>query len=164
MCIRDRAGLIQLPFSGTLKRLEHWLEPTLFGNEVHLHVETSTMWILAVVAIIGGLIVISIAIMTYQKKRIRYAIFEQPLLADAWTVDKKVSDFMGGPGIKGFKAVSSFDSRVIDGAVNGVARLIKWKSKSVQKIQNGFIRTYAALIGVGVVALLCWFLVRSNIL
>ena len=158
------AGLIQLPFSGTLKRLEHWLEPALFGNEVHLHVETGTMWILATVAIIGGLIGISIAIMTYQKKRIRYEIFEHPLLADAWTVDKKVSDFMGGPGIRGFEAVSSFDSRVVDGAVNGVARLIKWKSKSVQKIQNGFIRTYAALIGVGVIALLCWFLVRSNIL
>ena len=158
------AGLIQLPFSSTLKRLEHWLEPTLFGNEVHLTVGTGTMWLLAAIAIISGFIGISVAFIVYQKKRIRREIFEQPLLADAWTIDKKVSNFMGGPGSRGFEAVSSFDSQVVDGAINGIARLIEWKSKSVQKIQNGFIRTYAALIGVGVVALLCWFLMRSNIL
>ena len=44
-------GLIQLPFSTATKRLEGWLEPTLFGNEVHLSVGTGTLWVLAAVAV-----------------------------------------------------------------------------------------------------------------
>jgi proton-translocating NADH-quinone oxidoreductase chain L len=157
------AGLIQLPFSSTLKRLEHWLEPTLFHNEVHLTISGGTMWLLAVIAVVSGLFGVLFATFVYQKKRIRPQVFEKAFLADAWTIDRRVSNFMGGPGTRGFQAISSFDSQVVDGTINGVARLVEWKSKGLQKIQNGLIRTYAALIGLGVVALLCWFLVRSNI-
>ena len=121
------------------------------------------MWLLAVIAVVSGLFGILFATFVYQKKRIRPQVFEKTFLADAWTIDRRVSNFMGGPGTRGFQAISSFDSQAVDGTINGVARLVEWKSKGLQKIQNGLIRTYAALIGLGVVALLCWFLVRSNI-
>jgi NADH-quinone oxidoreductase subunit L len=154
---------MQLPFSPSLKRLEHWLEPSLFGNEVHLSVATSTMWILALVAIAGGIAGITLAIAAYQKRKVDYTMFERPILAEAWQVDRRVSDFMGGPGTAGFEATAGFDQRVVDGAVNGTGRLVQRLAQGVRRFQNGLVRTYAAGIGVGAVLLLLWFFMRSGI-
>ncbi len=157
------AGVMQLPFSPSLKRLEHWLEPSLFGNEVHLSVATSTMWILALVAIAGGIAGITVAIAAYQKRKVDYTMFERSILAEAWQVDRRVSDFMGGPGTAGFEATAGFDQRVVDGAVNGTGRLVQRLAQEVRRFQNGLVRTYAAGIGVGAVLLLLWFFMRSGI-
>ena len=48
------AGLLNLPFSHDTKHLEKWLEPILFGNEVHVTASGQTKWLLAVIAIIGA--------------------------------------------------------------------------------------------------------------
>ena len=91
-------GLIQLPFSAATKRLEGWLEPTLFGNEVHLSVGTGTLWVLAAVAVAGGAVGILVAVAAYLQRRVDHRAFEQPILAAAWRFDRLVSNFMGGPG------------------------------------------------------------------
>ena len=44
-------GVLQLPFAKSLKFLEHWLEPSLFGNEVHPHLGAGTLWALAAIAV-----------------------------------------------------------------------------------------------------------------
>ncbi len=156
-------GLIQLPFSSSLKRLEHWLEPSLFGNEVHLSVGTATLWILAAVAVVGGLVGIGVAVAAYLQRRIDHRPFERPVLADAWRVDRSVAAFMGGPGRAGFEATATFDQRVVDGAVDGVGALVRREAGLLRRFHNGLVRTYAAGIGVGAVGLLIWFLVRSSL-
>ncbi len=155
-------GLIQMPFSSSTKRLEHWLEPTLYHNEVHLSVGTGMLWLLALVAVAGGAVGITVAVAAYGRRRIDHARFEQPILADAWRFDRSVAAFMGGPGRAGFEATAAFDSGVIDGAVNGVGTLVRGVGGVLRRFHNGLVRTYAAGVAVGAVALLAWFLLRSG--
>ena len=155
-------GLIQLPFSTATKRLEGWLEPTLFGNEVHLSVGTGTLWVLAAVAVAGGAVGILVAVAAYLQRRVDHRTFEQPILADAWRFDRLVSNFMGGPGRAGFEATANFDSTVVDGAVESVATMVKVEAGLLRRFHNGLVRTYAAGIGVGAVGLVVWFLSRTS--
>ena len=155
-------GLIQLPFSSATKRLEGWLEPTLFGNEVHLSVGTGTLWVLAALAVAGGAVGIVVAVAAYLQRRVDHSAFEQPILADAWRFDRLVSNFMGGPGRAGFEATANFDSTVVDGAVESVATMVKVEAGLLRRFHNGLVRTYAAGIGVGAVGLVVWFLSRTS--
>jgi NADH-quinone oxidoreductase subunit L len=70
---------------------------------------------------------------------------------------------MGGPGRGAFDAVAWYDANIIDGAVNGVGRLVRGTAQRIRTVQSGNVRNYAAAIGVGVVLLLGWFVVvRGN--
>ena len=111
------------------------------------------------VAVAIGLIGISAAYMVYSKKKVK--AIEPNLLANAWYYDKGVSALMGGPGRKSFDAVAWFDSHIIDGAVNGTGKLVQGVAGIVRKGQSGLVRTYAALIGVGAVAVIAWFVFRG---
>ncbi len=155
-------GIMQLPFAPSLRFLEQWLEPSLFGNEVHLGLGAGMLWVLAAIAIAGGLVGIAVAIAAYQRRRIDHRVFEQPLLADAWAIDRAVGDFMGGPGRVGFEATTTFDERIVDGAVNGVGTSVRRLAGVLRRFHNGLVRTYAAGAALGAVALLLWFLTRAS--
>ena len=155
-------GIMQLPFAPSLRFLEQWLEPSLFGNEVHLGLGAGMLWVLAAIAIAGGLVGIAVAIAAYQRRRIDHRVFEQPLLADAWAIDRAVGDFMGGPGRAGFEATTTFDERIVDGAVNGVGTSVRRLAGVLRRFHNGLVRTYAAGAALGAVALLLWFLTRAS--
>jgi len=156
-------GLIQLPFSSSTKRLEHWLEPATFHNETHLHLSGSTLWVLALLALVSVGIGVGIGLSTYLKEKIDRQIFEKPILNNAWNFDSTVSKFMGGPGSKAFTAVAKFDKEVIDGAVDGTGQIVKKTASILRRSQNGLVRTYALGIGIGAVGLLIWFLTRTTL-
>ena len=156
-------GLIQLPFSSSTKRLEHWLEPATFHNETHLHLSGSTLWVLALLALVSIGIGVGIGLSTYLKEKIDRQIFEKPILNNAWNLDSTVSKFMGGPGSKAFTAVAKFDKEVIDGAVDGTGQIVKKIAAILRRSQNGLVRTYALGIGIGAVGLLIWFLTRTTL-
>jgi NADH-quinone oxidoreductase subunit L len=71
---------------------------------------------------------------------------------------------MGGPGREAFEGASWFDKHVVDGAVNGSAKAVQATAGGLRKSQSGFVRGYAAIIGIGVVGLLAWFVVVRGIL
>ena len=55
------------------------------------------------------------------------------------------------------------DQIIIDGAVNGVAKIVGWGSRQMRQIQTGFVRNYALVILTGavfVVICLIWLLPR----
>jgi NADH-quinone oxidoreductase subunit L len=57
------------------------------------------------------------------------------------------------------------DQQLIDGSVNGVAKLVGWGAKQMRQIQTGFVRNYALVILTGavfVVACLIWLLPRPH--
>ncbi|MEY3805795.1 MAG: NADH-quinone oxidoreductase subunit, partial [Actinomycetota bacterium] len=86
---------------------------------------------------------------------------EPQLLADGWRYDSAISAIVGGPGRRVFDGVAAFDAGIVDGAVIGVAKEVRTTSSLLSRIQNGLIRSYAAIIGVGAVLVLAWFLVRG---
>ncbi len=154
-------GGLNLPFTGDLHFLGHWLEPVLEGNEAHVDVSTGTKVGLAVIATLAGLTGIVLAAGIYLQKR-REPI-EPQILADGWRVDSSISAFVGGPGQQAFEGVATFDRTVVDGAVNGVAGAVSGGGKGLRVLQSGFVRSYALGVAVGVVALLAYFLTRAGI-
>lgn len=153
-------GGLNLPFTGRLKVLEHWLEPVIEGNERVIDVATGAKVGLAAVAVLAALLGIGLAARIYLQGRMRPV--EPAILAEGWRYDSTISAFMGGPGRAGFQATADFDATVIDGAVNGVAHAVSGSGRGLRVLQSGYVRSYALGVAVGVVALLGYFLTRVS--
>jgi len=162
-------GIIQLPSFGIIPkglrhRLEDWLHPVVAPGEAVISgtaVYDAKVW-LALLAIACALLGIAGAVLVYGKRRIRAV--EPQLLADGWRYDAAISAFMGGPGRRAFDAIAWFDAKVVDGAVNGVASLVRSSSGAVRRVQTGNMRNYAGIVGVGVVLMLVWFVILRGVL
>ena len=157
------AGGLNLPFTKDLHFLEHWLEPSLFGNEHHLGASTGTKWILAAIAITVALVAIASAFAVYWKGRVDPEVIENPNLALAVNYDKAIAAVAGGPGTAGFDQAAMFDKNVVDGAVNGVPALISGIATRARVVQSGFVRSYGLVVVLGTAAL-ALVLLRSLVL
>jgi NADH-quinone oxidoreductase subunit L len=130
-------------------------------NEAVLTVGTSTKVGLAVIAVVAALAGIAFAARVYLQKRTKAV--EPEILAEGWYYDRGITAFMGGPGRKGFEAVTAFDETVIDGAVNGVGAAVRGSGRGVRVLQTGYVRSYALGVAIGAVGLLAFFLTRSGV-
>jgi NADH-quinone oxidoreductase subunit L len=162
-------GVIQLPSFAFIPeplrhRLEDWLHPVVEFGEAQI-TDTGAydqkLW-LAGLATLVAVVGIVLAWLVYQRKKIRAV--EPQILADAWNYDRAITTFMGGPGRASFEATAAFDAKVVDGAVNGTGTVVRAAGGQVRKGQTGFIRGYAAIVGVGVVLLLAWFVLGRGVL
>lgn len=162
-------GLIQLPSFGWIPgraqhQLENWTAPVLHASEAKI----DSTWayghqgILVIIAVTSGLIGITLGWLVYKRHKLK--VFEPQIMAEGWRYDQTVSAFMGGPGRKMFEFVAWFDAKVIDGAVMGVATLVKRAGSTASKSQTGNVRNYAGIIGIGVVLLLAWFVIGMGVL
>lgn len=154
-------GAMQLPFSKKLHFLEHWLAPVVEESEANISKTWAyeNKYVLLVIAILIAATGIAAAFAVYGKKKVKAV--EPRVLEQAWFYDAGAAKLVGGPGRAAFNAVAWADSRIVDGAVNGTATLVRNLAGQVRKSQNGFTRVYAALMAVGAVALLAWFLFRG---
>lgn len=155
------AGVLNLPFSKDLKFLEHWLEPSLLGNEHHLATGGGTKWMLAIIATICAVIGIVAAFRVFLDRRGGTGPDAAAVLADGWGYDRAVTAFMGGPGRKLFDTITAFDRGVVDGVVNKVGHLVRLDGTILRRIQSGLVRTYAVLIALGAIGLMIYFLGRA---
>jgi NADH-quinone oxidoreductase subunit L len=154
-------GAIQLPFSKSTHFLGNWLAPVVHDAEVNIKGTWAydNKWLLLGLAIVIATTGILASIAVYSRGKLTPV--EPKLLADGWRYDSAISAIVGGPGRRAFDGVAAFDARIVDGAVNQVAKEVKATSSFFSRIQNGMIRSYAAIIGVGAVLVLAWFLVRG---
>ena len=156
------AGGLNLPFSDGTKRLEHWLEPVVAFGETHLDVAGAQQVGLALVATLGAVAGILAAGAIYLRKRMDLARkVEQPLFAKGWLYDATITAFMGGPGRKAFDAIAWFDRTVIDGAVNGVATVVREGSAKGRLVQTGYVRNYALGLALGAVVIAALLLTKA---
>jgi NADH-quinone oxidoreductase subunit L len=154
-------GAMQLPFTKKLHFLEHWLAPVVEESEADIHHTWAyeNKYVLLVVAVLIAATGIAAAFAVYAKKKAK--AIEPRVLEQAWFYDAGAAKLVGGPGRAAFNAVAWADSHIVDGAVNGTATLVRGIASQVRKSQSGFTRVYAALMAVGAVALLAWFLYRG---
>jgi NADH-quinone oxidoreductase subunit L len=154
-------GAMQLPFTKKLHFLEHWLAPVVEESEADIHHTWAyeNKYVLLVVAVLIAATGIAAAFAVYAKKKAKAV--EPRVLEQAWFYDAGAAKLVGGPGRAAFNAVAWADSHIVDGAVNGTATLVRGIARQVRKSQSGFTRVYAALMAVGAVALLAWFLYRG---
>ena len=153
-------GVLNLPFSKDLHFLEHWLEPSLFDNGLHPSATGSTKIGLAVVAISVGLVGLFAAYQMYYKGKANPDAIEKDVLANAWGLDAGYASFMGGPGRRLFELMAWFDRTIVDGAVNGVGRVLTVVGAGLKYTQPGYVRSYALGIGAGTVLVAAWFIGR----
>jgi NADH-quinone oxidoreductase subunit L len=154
-------GAMQLPFSKNTHWLQDWLKPIVYESEANIK-ETwaySNKWLLLAFAIVIALTGIAVSVAVYAKGKFKPV--EPTILADAWRYDSSISAFVGGPGRAAFDGVAAFDASIVDGAVNGVGTEVRTASGILRRMHSGFVRSYAAIIGIGAVAMLAWFLLRG---
>ena len=154
-------GAMQLPFSKNTHWLQDWLKPIVYESEANIK-ETwaySNKWLLLAFAIVIALTGIAVSVAVYAKGKFKPV--EPTILADAWRYDASISAFVGGPGRAAFDGVAAFDASIVDGAVNGVGTEVRAASGILRRMHSGFVRSYAAIIGIGAVAMLAWFLLRG---
>jgi NADH-quinone oxidoreductase subunit L len=157
-------GALQLPFSSDLHFLEKWLEPVVEFGEADISGTWAydNKYLLLGVAVVIALAGIAASVAVYGKKKM--APIEPKVLEQGWYYDKSITAFMGGPGRRVFDGIAWFDAHIVDGAVNGVARLVRGSAGGLRKTQSGYVRQYAAALGVAVVLLLVWFVVIRGII
>ncbi len=153
-------GLINTPWKPTL---EHFLEPAFEAVGLTTLPGGATPWVLAFASVAVGIVGIAAA-------GLRYRIGTHAEDAGAWKLlnrgyyvdDAYAAAFVGGGGAAATWAAESFDDGGIDGAVNGLARLVGKVSGWLRPLQNGLVRSYAVAIMIGAVGLLAWFMSRGG--
>jgi len=155
-------GGINLPFGGA-HLLADWLRPVVEATEAEIDVSGSTKVGLAALAVVAALAGIALAAAAYLRREIDARRVEPDLLLHAWHYDDAISAFVGGPGRAGAEAVATVDRVGVDGAVNGVATLVRDGGTRLRVVQTGLVRSYALSIAVGAVGLLAYFIVKTGV-
>ncbi len=153
-------GVLNLPFSKDLHFLDHWIEPSLFGNAFHPKFTGSSQIGLAVVAITVGLVGLFAAYQMYYKGKANPDAVEKDILLNAWGLDSSYAAFMGGPGRALFDLMAWFDRTIVDGVVNGIGFVLTKLGSLLKYTQPGYVRSYALGIGAGTVLVAAWFIGR----
>ena len=153
-------GVMNLPLVKDWLVLEHFLEPVL-AHPHHFSSGTGTKLLLALIAVVAALGGIAVAIRAWLQARIPADRLEPALLENVFYVDSTISNFVGGPGTKAFDAAATADRRFVDGAVNGVATLVRMLGQAVRPLQSGYLRHYASGVAVGAIALVIWLALRG---
>lgn len=146
-------GAINLPLVKDWLVLEHFLEP-IFHHPHHFSSGTATKIALAVISVAAGLIGISIAVLSWMKRRIPTDRLEPEFLENAMYVDSSYARVVGGPGTTSFQKTADFDRRIVDGGVNGLARAVMKLGQLIQPTQSGYMRNYAVGVALGALAIL----------
>jgi NADH-quinone oxidoreductase subunit L len=154
-------GLINTPVRLTL---ENFLEPSF--ELISLQHPPENLWTLAVVAllsVLAGVVGVYAAWVLYRRPSEEWKRFEdrlQPiwgLWEGAYGVDDLYGRTLVAPGKKAANAAAfGFDVPVIDGAVNGVARVVRGIGAWARPLQTGYVRNYGALLLGGTVAVVIW--------
>jgi NADH-quinone oxidoreductase subunit L len=154
-------GAINLPF-GHAARLERWLEPVLRQFSPELHVSSGTKVALGVVT--TALCVLGIAVGAgVWRRTAENPALEPAVLRRAWGVDSLYALVFGRGGDAVAEGSAAFDRGIVDGAVNGVARLVRAGGERLRAVQTGYVRNYALGVAAGAAAVLGWVFYLSRI-
>ena len=154
-------GLVNTPFRLTL---EHFLEPAFELVKLqHPPEGIGPFLLLAGLSVFAGLAGAAAAFLAYRQDKAGWRSFEgrfEPLWG-MWEQAYNVDDFYGktivAPGRR-LAEISAFDFDVpvVDGAVNGVARLVRGIGQWARPLQTGLVRNYGALLLAGAVIVVIW--------
>jgi NADH-quinone oxidoreductase subunit L len=152
-------GVLNLPFPDSWHFLEDWLEPSFaLSDAAHLDFSDGVIVGLLALSTVVALAGIAIAWLVYERRRL--PVVEPEPLQHALYIDSSVAALVGGPGVELADGAATVDAVGIDGAVNGVGRVVQWSARHVRRLQNGYVRVYALMVGVGSVLVVAFVLTR----
>jgi len=153
-------GALSLPWHPSWDPLG-WLAP-VFGDRLYdAHQSAATMWVLGIVDAVAAVAGLALAMRVWVPAP-EHPALEPVALRRAWFLDDIYDALFGRPGQALARvAATVVDTRVIDGAVEGVARVSRAVGSGVRRMQTGFVRQYALGIVLGLVGLLAFMLSRT---
>ncbi|HZO35255.1 MAG TPA: NADH-quinone oxidoreductase subunit L [Solirubrobacteraceae bacterium] len=162
-------GLLQIPLGGT-DVVDTFLEPTFEGSQyAHLHASdgfTTLSLIIGTVLAVGG---IAVAYYIWVLKpglsaqiQARFSGLHR-LFANKWYFDELIELVIVRPfSWFGRFGQQTFERVVVDGTfVGGTTLVVRAGSAAVRALQSGLLRAYAALLVLGLVAVVFYFLLQS---
>ena len=161
-------GLIGLPFQEGGHFFARWLAPVFEGGHAaeHATVSVATEVALIVISIAVAVTGVALAFRVYGKRAeeplaLRAPRIYQTLLHKYW-----VDEFYDLAVVRTIYGLSQrlwtfWDTKIVDGAVNGVGRLFDGSWSVIRLAQTGFVGTYALFFTIGVAVLLLHFLVHG---
>ncbi|MFM6970171.1 MAG: NADH-quinone oxidoreductase subunit L [Sediminibacterium sp.] len=159
------AGFVGIPelFAPDAHALEHFLAPVFAGSAAltHAHhLEASTEWILMGTATVLILIVILYAVTKFKK----YTSTETntgiaKVLENKWYIDELYDTIIVKPLFwKANFLKNTIEKYVIDGAVNGVGKLVGYGSRQFRLVQSGQVGSYILMMVMAVAFfIIIWF-------
>ena len=153
-------GALNLPWHPSWDPLG-WLTPVFGTRLFDAHLSGSTQWVLGVVDTVMALIGLGIALPLWTRN-VQRPRLEPVFLRRAWLIDTAIDTTVSRPGtLLARFAATVLDVRIIDGAVNGTARLTGILGSGLRRAQTGYVRQYALGIVLGMVALLAYMASRA---
>ncbi|HVW16883.1 MAG TPA: NADH-quinone oxidoreductase subunit L [Solirubrobacteraceae bacterium] len=163
-------GVLQIPFGAT-DAVDRFLAPTFAGSRMFEGVHPSDGLTLAgmVLGAAIGLLGIAIAYHVWVRRpgtsaaiQARFAGLHR-LFVNKWYFDEAIDALLVRPAAwLGRFFAQTFERLVVDGTlVGGTTGVISAASATVRRLQSGFVRAYAALLLVGLVAVSLYFLLQT---
>ena len=156
------ALFINLPFHPNWTFLERWLSPVVGANLAVHHFSLAETWGFAIADAAFALAGVVLASALWRTAWDRPEL-EPRFLSMAWFVDWSYDRFIARPS-ESFAvfAASVIETRVIDGVVEGVGRMVRTSGDRVRRLQTGYVRTYALAVIFGVVVLVAYLATRAG--
>jgi NADH-quinone oxidoreductase subunit L len=146
--------------SSTEGPLARFLEPVTGAVPEGEGLSTLGLWVIATAIALSAL---AIAWWVYASGRVKWLTLRerlQPLpraARNGWYVDRAYSTLFVQPGLDVARfSANVFDTKVVDGLVNGVGAGTRRLAAAGRRIQTGFVRSYALGLFVGAVGVLVW--------
>lgn len=162
-------GLIGLPhFTGLPNLLEHWLEPVFKNAQsvlISIHPESEHSTAVELFLVVLSVAIASASVIYSFRKFSKQEKFEPEsgigkVLENKYYVDEAYDTLIVNP----IQKTSSnflwkiFDIKIIDGAVNGIAKYISNISFDWRKLQTGVIQDYTTISVAGVIVIIVYLL------
>ena len=154
------AGAANLPWVhvGTL---QNWLAP-VFGHRLFDSHESAGLQVGLAVA--DGVVAVAAALAAWflWRRTVDRPGLEPTFLQRVWYWDNLYDALIGRPGQLVARTYAVVvDGRIIDGAVNGAARLVRATGSGARRLQTGFVRNYVLGIALGLAAIIAFMLSRT---
>jgi len=170
-------GFIGIPelFSGEHGNLFHtWLAPVFKTAEIklmegggHTHLEEILLMVISIIAAASAIFYAryiylkkpEIAEKTASKFKGIYNI-----LLNKYKLDEIYEATIVNPLVKGSESIlwKIADNKIIDGLINGLAKMIDNISGSIKKIQTGIAQSYALVMVLGILIALFWIILSYS--
>ncbi|MBI2705842.1 MAG: NADH-quinone oxidoreductase subunit L [Actinobacteria bacterium] len=156
-------GFINLPF-GKADFLQSFLEKVSnlelapAGNLAAIPVNNLQTIVMLAIGTSFGAAGIFVAYRLFKAEKLQELPIVGKLPLDPY--NQLVTWFMGHPGRVIFDMVEWFDRTIIDGAVNGVGKVVAVAGEGIRRVQTGYVRTYALGVALGAVLILAFVVTR----
>jgi NADH-quinone oxidoreductase subunit L len=161
-------GIVLIPKTTTW--LDDFLEPTFKGSSVVVNPDDSLMWLGLVLGAALGVLGIFIAYTIWGREDGQRAVALRERLpglhrffVNKWYFDEAIDFLVVRPfGWFGRFGQQTFERVFVNGTlVGGTSGIVRAGSAAVRALQSGFLRAYAALLLVGLGAVILYFLLQS---